>query len=100
MEGAKEWAAEGHFLPPPESAVAQASSLVPWTSKRGRLLYGLHRGDGFDVLGQPLAGDVQPPLDRADRGVERVRHLDERLPADVERHERLAVEPAELLQAL
>ena len=56
----------------------------------------LDRGELLDVLGQPLPGDVQPPLDGADRRVEGIRHLDERLAPDVKRLESLPVEPAEL----
>ena len=42
---------------------------------------------------------MQPPLDRADGGVELARHLDQRTAADVERHERLPIEPTEGFEA-
>ncbi len=43
---------------------------------------------------------MQTPLDRADRGLELIAHFMERTAVDVERHERFAVHPAQLRQAL
>src|SRR5579859_7118199 len=58
---------------------------------------------GRDSLGQllaePVAGRVQPALDRADRTLELVAHLLERLSLDVERDQRATIEVAELRQS-
>src|SRR6187200_824136 len=54
---------------------------------------------GFHVLSQPLTSNVEATLDRADWSIEIVGHLDQRTTADVERHERLAVKPAQRLEA-
>ena len=48
---------------------------------------------------QPVAGDVQPALDGADRRLELAAHLLQRPAADVERHQRLAVQRLQPLQA-
>ena len=48
---------------------------------------------------QPLPRYVQPALDRADRRAELVAHLQQRLAVEVERHERIAIERRQLVEA-
>ena len=51
------------------------------------------------LAGEPLAGDVQTPLDRADRRAELVAHLDQRAAVEVKRDQRLPVQGREPIQA-
>jgi len=60
---------------------SRVSRVMPGPLDRHRL----------DLAGQPFPGDVQPPLDRAQRRLELVAHLQQRLSVDVERHQRVAV---------
>src|SRR3954469_19176264 len=53
----------------------------------------------FQLASQPLPGDVQPPLDRADRRRERLAHLHERLAAHIKRFERVPIQLTQPRQA-
>ena len=61
---------------PPDLFADQFSLIVPGRALRP--LLGV--GDGLQLGLQPLAGGVEPSLDGADRGVEPLGHLDQRLP--------------------
>ena len=55
--------------------------------------------DALQLLGQSLSRHVQSTFDRADRRVEVVAHLAQRLPLDVEGHQRISVETAQTREA-
>lgn len=87
--------------------MAQTNGRVDWLlvpTKLGRFPNtqrsvtngGLNRHlDFLKLLLEPLAGDVEPPLDGSDRRPERIAHFDEGLAIDVERDEGVPIELAE-----
>ena len=59
-----------------------------------------NRLQALQLLGQPLPRDVQPTLDRADRGLEIVAHFQQRTTLQVKRHQCAAIERGQLSQAV
>ena len=86
-----------------EKAVATSASLefVVLIEARGRLGPFVGFADAGLQLGlQPLAGGVEPTLDRPDRRIEAVGDLDQRLALDVEGDQDLAVDGLDPCQCL